>query len=268
MKKIWIVVTAALAVVILAVGVLLLPLIYAGIFDAGKIVYEEEALPKELLSAPGLFMDGFWYPMLEETEGVPGDARKIDVDYYRSVQDPEMYERAFGLAGLEEEERYWEELSAVKGESIFLIRTGAEKEGEECILSVAMNDGLIPFLVCCKSAREPSEAQMQEAVRALGAMGMEGLRAYTEEIDGIYENCQEYRSRVRELYADLLTQEGLLQEIPETVLLWDCCSHGEWQVCADEEEAVLVCVMGRGNLVLYYDAVERVFCGYRIQFAE
>lgn len=269
MKRMWLAVTAALAAVLLVVGVMLLPFIYAGIFDTEKIIYEEEDLPVELLAAPGLFMDRFRYPLLEETESMPEDAREIHVEYYRSVQGKEMYERAFGLAGLQEEERYWNELTAVKGESLFLIRTRAEKDGEDCSLSVAMNDDLIPFLVCCRSGREPSEAELGEAVRALEELvrtGTDSLRAYTEEIDGIYENCREYQSRVTELYAALLPEENFVQEISETVPLWDCCARGEWQVCADEGEAVLVCIMGQGDLVLYYDAVAREFCGYRIRF--
>ena len=44
--------TAALAAVTLAAGVLLLPVVYAGIFDAEKTVYEEEAPAEELFQRP------------------------------------------------------------------------------------------------------------------------------------------------------------------------------------------------------------------------
>lgn len=268
--------TAALAAVILAAGVLLLPVVYAGIFDAEKIVYEEEAPAEELLTAPALFMDRFRYPLGEETESISEETREIDVDYFRSVQGPELYGKAFGLAGLEEEERYWDELAAAKEEGFFLLRTWAEKGGEHCILSAAMNQELIPFLICCKSSREPSEGEVLEAAAVLQELcttGTDSLRFYVEEIDGIYENCGEYRNCVRELYRSLLQEKGAgkeeesVQEIGERVPLWDCCVRGEWQVCADEGEAVLVCVMGQGDLVLYYDATARELCGYRIRFA-
>ena len=111
-----------------------------------------------------------------------------------------------------------------------------------------------------------------EALRELCGTGMESLRLYVEEIDRIYETCQEYQNNVRDLYVSLLQEaeqvggDGFVQEIGEEVPLWDCCVRGEWQVCADGREAVLVCIMGQGNLVLYYDAVEKELCGYRIQF--
>ncbi len=275
MKKIWIIVTAALAAVILAAGVLLLPVVYAGIFDAGKIVYEEEALPEALLLAPELFMDRFRYPLREETESLSEEAREVHVADSRTILGPEIYEKAFGLAGLDEEESYWDTLSAVKGESIFLIRTQVEIAGEATLLSIAMNDEMIPFLICRKSSREPSEAEVEEAVEALRELcgtGKDSLHSYVEEIDRIYETCQEYQNNVRDLYVSLLQEaeqvggDGFVQEIGEEVPLWDCCVRGEWQVCTDGREAVLVCIMGQGNLVLYYDAVEKELCGYRIQF--
>lgn len=99
--------------------------------------------------------------------------------------------------------------------------------------------------------------------------GTDGLRQYIEEIDGIYENCREYWNRVIRLYSSLLPEgEAEVTEIPERVPLWDCCALGEWQVCRDGGEALLVCVMGQGSLVLYYDAVEKGFCGYRILFGD
>ena len=115
MRKTWMIVTVALAAVILTAGVLLLPVVYAGIFDAGKIIYEEEALPEELIMAPELFMDRFRYPLQEETESMPKAEREVHVADCRNILGPEIYERAFALVGLEEEERYWDALSAVKG---------------------------------------------------------------------------------------------------------------------------------------------------------
>lgn len=276
MRKTWMIVTVALAAVILTAGVLLLPVVYAGIFDAGKIIYEEEALPEELIMAPELFMDRFRYPLQEETESMPKAEREVHVADCRNILGPEIYERAFALVGLEEEERYWDALSAVKGRSLFLLQTQAEKGGKEYRLDAAMSDALIPFLICCKSGKEPSEAEVGEAAEALGVLcdsETESLRRYVEEIDGVYETCQEYQNRVRELYLSLLREgesmePGQVQEIRGEIPLWDCCVRGEWQVCADNREAVLVCIMGQGALVLYYDAVEGEFCGYRIQFSD
>lgn len=274
MKKIWMIVTAVAALVILAAGVLLLPMVYASIFDAGKIVYEEEALPEALLLAPEHFMDRFRYPLREETESLSEEAREAYLADSRTLLGPEIYEKAFGLVGLDEEEYYWDTLSAVKGESIFLLRTQAEMAGEDTLLSIAMNGEMIPFLLCRKSSREPSVTEVEEAVEALRELcgtGTESLRLYVEEIDKIYETCQEYQNNVRDLYVSLLQEaeqvggDGSVQEIGEEVPLWDCCVLGEWQVCADGREAVLVCIMGQGNLVLYYDAVEKELCGYRIQ---
>lgn len=265
--------TAASAAAITAAGVLLLPVAYGGIFDAGKAVFEEEALPEELLAAPGLFMDGFRYPLGEETESISSETETADVEYFRSVAESEIYEKAFELVGLTEEEDYWEHLAAVKGEEFFLIRTQAEKDGENQILSVALNRELIPFLICRESGREPSEEEVREAAGTLWELcgtGAEELRLYVEEIDGIYETCQEYRKAVADLYLSLVQeeQEAPVQEIGEEVPLWDCCARGEWQVCADDREAMLVCIMGQGDMVLYYDAAEREFCGYRLRLGE
>ena len=268
MKKTWLIVTAALAVMILAAGVLLLPEVYEAVFDAEGIVYEEEPLPEGLSAAPRQFMDRFRYPLLEETESLSEDARGVYVRDSRFLRGSELYEKAFGLVGLEEEERYWEGLNVVKGEGIFLIRTQAEKGGEEYAFSVALGDGLIPFLVCCRSSRQPSEAEIREAMGTLGELcsaETDSLRRYVGEIDGIYETCQEYGRNIRDLYISLLQDEEMVQEIGEKVSLWESCVRGEWQVCADGSEAVLVCIMGQADLVLYYDAAERRFCGYRIQ---
>lgn len=271
MKRRWMIVTGALAAGILAAGVLLLPVVYAVVFDAKKTVYEEEALPEELLYAPERFMDRFRYPLSEETERLPEEEREIHVNDCRFLRGPELYEKAFGLVGLEEEKSYWDTLSRVRGDNLFLIQTQVKKGGEDYFLSAAMSEELIPFLICCKSGREPSEAEAGEAVGVLEEIcrtEMDRLCHYVEEIDGIYETCQEYRNRVRDLYVSLLTEKELGQEIGEEVPLWDCCVRGEWQVCADHREAVLVCRMGQADLVLYYDAAERDFCGYRIQFGD
>lgn len=269
MKRRWMIVTAALALVILAAGVGLLPAVYAAVFDGEKIVYEEETLPEELLTAPERFMDSFRHPLTAETESMSAEAREALVKDSRFLLGTELYEKAFGLVGLEEEDRYWETLSVVRGEDSYLIRTQAEKGGKKYAFSAAFNDGLIPFLVCCKSSGQPSEAQVREAVETLEELCQtDGLRRYVEEIDGIYETCREYQNDIRDLYTSLLEEEGTVQEIGETVPLWDCCVRGEWQVCADDSEAALVCIMGEGSLVLYYDAVERGFCGYRIRFGD
>lgn len=271
MKKIWIVVTAALAVMILAAGVIGLPVLYSAVFDAESIIKEEEPLPEELYASPGLFMDRFRYPLLEETEELPEDAREVHIEDCRAILGAEVYERAFGLVGLKEEENYWKELSAIKGGSSYLIHTSAEKQGEEFLLSVALNDGLLPYLVCCRRCREPSETETEEAVERLWELCREdrhSLRSYIEEIDEIYEGCQEYQNLVTGLYVELLPEKETTWEISEKIPLWDCCSRGEWQVCSDGREVLLACLMGKANLVLYYDAAEKSFCGYRIQFAE
>lgn len=272
MKKIWVAVTAALAVLILALGVAALPAIYAAVFDAEKMVYEEEPLPDGLSEAPGLFMDRFRYPMLEEAEVLPREEREARMRDSRVALGEELYERMFRLVGLEEVDSYWYPLSVIQDGSAYLIQAAAEKDGKEYQLSAAMNEDLLPGLICCRRKKEPSEAEMQEAVEMLSEIcrsGTDGLRQYIEEIDGIYENCREYWNRVIRLYSSLLPEgEAEVTEIPERVPLWDCCALGEWQVCRDGGEALLVCVMGQGSLVLYYDAVEKGFCGYRILFGD
>lgn len=269
MKKRWIAVTAGFAVLILTAGIVLLPAVYSVIFDAESLIQEEEPLPEELYSAAEAFMDRFRYPLLEETQVLPQGDREILMDEGRAHFGDKVYERIFRLVGLEEEDSYWENLAVVKGGSSYLMQVPMEKEGEPCLLSVALSEEQFPYLICLRSGREPSEEEMEQAVRTLLELcetGMGNLRLYTERIDEIYENCQDYQYQKRELYIALLPEEGTLREISEDISLWDCCTLGEWQVCRDERETVLVCVMGQGSLVLYYDAVEKGLCGYRILF--
>lgn len=271
MKKIWTAVTAVLAVLVLAAGAALLPTVYSAVFDAEKVVYEEDNLPEELSAAPAAFMDRFRYPLSEETVILPEADREARMCDSRALLGEEVYERTFRMVGLEESDSYWHRLSSLPDGSIYLIQVPAEKEGEEYVLSVAMDEEMLPFLACRRRKQEPSETEVQEAAETLSGLceaGEDSLRLYTEEIDQIYENCQVYWNHVVRLYSSLLPEDGTAAEISDRVPLWECCRRGEWQVCRDSGEAVLVCVMGQGSLVLYYDAVEKEFCGFRIQFAE
>lgn len=150
MKRIWVAVTAALAVLILALGVAALPAIYAAVFDAEKMVYEEEPLPDGLSGAPGLFMDRFRYPMLEEAEVLSREEREARMRDSRAALGEELYERMFRLVGLEEVDSYWYPLSVIQDGSAYLIQAPAEKDGKEYQLSAAMNEDLLPGLICCR----------------------------------------------------------------------------------------------------------------------
>lgn len=266
MKKRWLLFTAVAAAGILAAGIFLLPLAYFSLFPAEGIVEEEGALPESLGAAPRQLLETFWYPAGEERDEVPWESIKDHVEYRKDVLGPQLHERAFGLVGLEEDESFWKNLWNIKGEDWYLIEAPVEKEGRESLLTVVMNDGLLPFLVRCQAEREPSDGEMEKALRALQELSLEQdgkLRAYTEEIDGIYGDCPDYWHQVIELYISLLPETEQQVELPPQIPLWECCLRGTWQICADEREIALVCVMGKGSLVLYYDAVAEKFCGFR-----
>lgn len=196
----------------------------------------------------------------------PWESIKTHVEYRKEVMGPQVHEGAFELVGLEEDDSFWEGLLNIKGEEWYLIQTTVEKEGRECLLSIAMDEGLLPFLVCCRTQREPSEMEMEEALHVLQELRGEQdgrLQAYTEAIDGIYGDCPEYWHQVVALYISLVLETEQQEELPPQIPLWECCLCGSWQVCADEKEIGLVCTMGKGSLALYYDAVARELCGFR-----
>ncbi len=262
----WRLFTAVSAAAILAAGIFLLPLAYSAVFRPEGIVEEEEALPGSLETAPGQFMETLWHPWGEERDEMSRESIEDLVRCHKEEVGFQVYERAFGLMGLEEDQRLWEGLLSAGEEGWYLMEASVEKDGRACRLSMAMDEGLLPFLVCCRTEREPTGAEMEEgflALRALCQGEKEGLRAYTEEIDRIYEDCPEYWLRVNGLYVSLLSQTEKQKELPPQIPLWECCERGTWQVCGDEREVAAVCVMGKGSLVLYYDAVERKVCGYR-----
>lgn len=262
----WRLFTAVSAAAILASGIFLLPLAYSAVFRPEGVVEEEEALPGSLETAPGQFMETLWHPWGEERDKMSRESIEDLVRCHKEEVGFQVYERAFGLMGLEEDQRLWEGLLSAGEEGWYLMEASVEKDGRACCLSMAMDEGLLPFLVCCRTEREPTGAEMEEgflALRALCQGEKEGLRAYTEEIDRIYEDCPEYWLRVNGLYVSLLSQTEQQEELPPQIPLWECCERGTWQVCGDEREVAAVCVMGKGSLVLYYDAVERKVCGYR-----
>lgn len=262
----WRLFTAVSAAGILAAGIFLLPLAYSTVFRPEGVVEEEEALPGSLETAPGQFMETLWHPWGEEGDEMSREVMEDLVRCHKEEVGFQVYERVFGLMGLEEDEGFWEGLLSAGEESWYLMEASVEKEGRECRLSMAMDEGLLPFLACCRTEREPTGAEMEEAFLALQGLcrgEKEGLRAYTEEIDRIYEDCPEYWLRVNGLYVSLLSQAERQEELPPQIPLWECCERGTWQVCGDEREAAAVCVMGKGSLVLYYDAVEKEVCGYR-----
>lgn len=266
MKKRWLLFTALSAIGILAAGVFLLPLAYAAVFRGEGIVEEEEALPESLGTAPGQFMEALRYPCGEAGEEMPRGSIEDIVRCHKEEIGFQVYERAFALAGLKEDDSLWQGLLSIGEENWYLMEASVEKENGTHRFSMAMNDGLLPFLVCCRTKEEPSEEEMEEAVLALYGLcrGQDGrLRAYTEEIDRIYEGCPAYWLQVNGLYVSLLSRAGQQEELPPQIPLWECCERGTWQVCADEREAALVCVMGKGSLVLYYDAIVKEICGYR-----
>lgn len=266
MKKRWLLFTTASAAGLLAAGIFLLPIAYSAVFRAEDIVEEEEALPESLGAAPGDFMEAFRYPLEEEREALTREDGKSYVEYCKEELGSRVYQEAFRLVGLEEEERFWENLWIIREEGCYLMEAPVEREGVECTLSMAMNGDRLPFLVWRKAGRRPSGAETEEAAEALGELsrGQDGrLRAYVEEIDRIYEDCPDYWLQVNRLYVSLLARTELTEEMPARIPLWECCVRGTWQVCGDEEETALVCAMGKGSLVLYYDGAEGDFCGYR-----
>ena len=104
----WRLFTAVSAAGILAAGIFLLPLAYSAVFRPEGVVEEEEALPGSLETAPGQFMETLWHPWGEEGDEMSREVMEDLVRCHKEEVGFQVYERVFGLMGLEEDEGFWE----------------------------------------------------------------------------------------------------------------------------------------------------------------
>lgn len=251
-KYLWI--TAALAIAVFLAGIAGFPLLYDAVFDVSSIVDEQRALPEMLKQQPECFVESLMFPLSAETRQLSDmevedylarsrdyfgagavEAQEIPYDAMEESgqAEAEIFRRLFALAGMAYDESCWNTLSvSEEAPDHYLLKEEA--------LSIVMEQ-YFPVLLYYENQEKPAAQEMEAAVKLLKryADTQDGcLQDYIRKIDGIYEG-----------YAE----EPLL----------DRCRHGRWQVYYDDTAAMLVCIMEQDSLVLFYDAVNQQFCGFR-----
>ena len=252
-----------LASVIILLGMAELPLLYACFFDATAIIEEQETLIEPLETAPQNFIKTLQEPLWQESQ--PHSQEAVGVFLADGREYSGIYKRLFEMAGLSYDEVDWDGLLAIKGTNHYRINVYRSREDDT--VSAVFNMTL-PILLYYRSSQDPTAQEIKDAVTRLEgyvAQGDSSLLAYLQKIDQIYEGCGAYENQLAHLYLSLF-KDAATQEVTQMPTLQSCCSCGMWQVYSDDTEAALVCLMGRPCLILYYDAAQQDFCGYRIVF--
>lgn len=279
MKKISMIITLLLAFLVLGAGIAGLPAVYSVFFDPEAAVEEDLPQTKEAEEEADRFMKSLQYPLWEESEPLTreeislfGESAGDNVNSMVSFPGQGMYQRLFELVGKEADDSLWDKLSRRKGGGGYILHTAFEEDGREYFLAAAFDGNEIPFLVLCQNTREPSGEEVREAAAALQALAADPgdtlLQDYLEKIDAVYERCDSHWIHRVRLYLSIQPESERMQELPERIPLGRCCEQGDWQASMSNGKGVLVCVMGQGSLVLYYDAAEGCFCGYRLLLGE
>lgn len=251
-KYLWI--TAALAIAVFLAGITGFPLLYDAVFDASSIVEEQRVLPEMIKLQPEYFVESLKFPLSSEARQLSVMEREDYLarsrDYfgvgaveaqeipYGAMEDggqadAEIFRRLFALAGMAYDESCWNTLSASEeAPDYYLLKKDA--------LSIAMEQ-YFPVLLYYENQEKPAAQEMEAAVKL--------LRRYADTQDSC---LQDYISKIDGIY------EGYAQEP-----LLGRCRYGKWQVYYDDTVAVLVCIMEQDSLVLFYDAADQQFCGFR-----
>lgn len=257
-------ITAIITIVIILLGVFGLPFLYSCFFDAETIVNEEEPLSESLGALQHSFMETLRYPLLEETQPLS----ETEIEYFLADSsnyiNAGIYERLFELADFPYNEVCWDLLSSVNDTDLYRVDSESS-DGSHSVSAVFKMT--LPVMINRRSQTAPDAGDMEDAAAFLeGCTDMQDvfLLNYLEEIDMIYDGCIEYQNQLVHLFITVF-EDFETQEISVPTLS-ECCSYGTWEVYSDDKEAALVCLMGRSSLILYYDAAERDFCGFRFEF--
>ena len=254
-----------LASVIILLGMAELPLLYTCFFDAAVIVEEQETLIESLETAPHDFIKNLQEPLWQEKRPRSREAVGAFLADSREYLDSGIYKRLFETAGLAYKEVDWDGLSTINGTDD--CRIDVERaQGDGRVYAVFHKS--MPVLLYYRSSLAPTAQDMEDAVTRLEGYADTGgasLTAYLQKIDQIYEGSEEYQDQLVHLYLSVF-RDAAVQEITQAPDLQSCCACGTWQVYSDDTEAVLACLMGRSCLILYYDAAEQDFCGFRMEF--
>ncbi|MDE7424027.1 MAG: hypothetical protein K2N51_10070 [Lachnospiraceae bacterium] len=276
-------ITTLLAMLIIVSGTIGLPFLYSIFVDVPSIIDEQTALPEELRTEPKRFMESLQFPLFEETRQLSKieiESYKADSRYGFGERDQDIsemtevsnqpgqsfYGRLFELAGFAYEESYWNTLSVVKDSpEYYILDTEMKKDNTIYSLSIAMKNYL-PILLYCENQSKPSAQELktaEEVLKKYADTEDSYLQSYLHKIDQFYKGCTEYRNQINGLYYTLLPKNKKEEGNKRDVSLLDCCSYGKWQVYSDNKTAALVYIMEKSYFVLYYDAVEQSFCGFR-----
>ena len=254
-----------LASVIIFLGMAELPLLYACFFDAAAIIGEQEPLVEPLETAPRNFIKTLQEPLWQESQPHSQEAVEVFLADGREYSDSGIYKRLFEMADLSYDEVDWDRLLAIKDTSH--CRIDVKRSQEDGTVSAVFNMTL-PVLLYYRSSQSPTAHEIKDAVTRLEGYATQGdstLLAYLQKIDQIYEGCEVYENQLAHLYLSV-SKDVTTQEVTQAPTLQSCCSCGTWQVYSDDTEATLTCLMERSCLILYYDAAQHDFCGYRIVF--
>lgn len=297
MKSKNILITALLSLIISLAGIAGFSLLYDALFNVASMVDEQVSLPDTIGTAPEAFMEALKYPFLEETQELGEEeieAYLVDSEFYTVYEGTEllkvpeetingeyqngkslmeMLDSMMTFAGVTEsayEMVNRDSFSRVaEGEDCYILKRETERGGKACLLSIAIQNYL-PVSLYCHSQTSASPQEMECAVEGLKELAHtqgEKLSSCLGNIDQMYEGYMEYHKQINSLYLSLLPDGMKDKEITEGITLRDCCTLGTWQVFSDDKEAVLVCIMEKSSLILFYDAVEQDFCGFRLELS-
>lgn len=265
MRKNYNIAVLLLASAIILLGMAELPMLYTCFFDAAAVIEEQEPLIEPLETAPRNFIKTLQEPLWQEGHPLSREAVDAFLADGREYLDGGIYKRLFEMAGVSYDGVDWGELFIIN--STNHNRINVERSQTDGAVSAVFNMAL-PVLLYYRSPLIPTAQEIRDAVTRLEGYADQGapsLLVYLQKIDQLYEGCEAYQNQLAHLYLSVF-KDAATQEAPQTPTLQLCCSCGTWQVYSDDTEAALACLIGRSCLILYYDAVQQDFCGYRIVF--
>lgn len=247
-----------LAVSIVTAGFLMVPGLYGLSFDASRMLETDDDISDTLDYASERFMRNLLYPAYAETVALTDEELDAFIGDMRSNNKGLL--RLFEVIGEPYDEGVLSFAQRVRGTEIYIIKTQVESNGHSRNLTIALKD-LTPFFYKYGNSEPAFEeiiAQARDYLNSCIEGDMSSIREYTSSIDYLYGEQMDSILMGMEP-----AQEGKMELSPEeAAALWSRCEGGNWEVHSDGTDTVLVSFMDGYILLLYYDPINREFCGF------
>lgn len=259
------VIAIAASCLILLIGYFMIPFFNRLFFNDDKQISEQKSITSELQQETDTFIQKLMFPVcdpLPASQPIAGsDAEALKADF--KSYDSHPLSVLFEMYGLQYQDAVLDDLEVTEDSKYYLFKDAISNGAQEYNVSFAIKDNTVVSFYCV-AVESPTSENIKEAVDQLHtvlASDLSVVQSFTQRIGQIYESTNQTQF-VNTIYEQMPASD--LSEIAPDITLWDCCKQGDWEIYSDSSRVILVSVMGKYNLQLFYDPVTQKFCGFNL----